>query len=898
MKHIVSLCLFCVISLILSTQAFAQSAQVKQLSQAQKDSLAALTPDSTKLETGKKPVGTVKETKVLDEFVVTSVTPQMKVEGDTVSYKADTYGATPDATVEDLLKLLPGMEVDENGNIKANGEEVKKVYVDGKEFFGNNKTMATRNLTANMVDDVQVVDMKTEEARMTGVDDGEREKVINLKLKPEMRRGWFGNVNAGWGQGKNIDDRYDSRAMVGQFYGSQQNALTANAGNLQNPGSSPSWNIGVNLNNDKSNRLRDWYTPFSFGGDASYGGSGNDGYNKSHRINFLENGSNVTDSENTSHNSRQNAKAGLKYEKSFGSIEEGMHRIQFTPSVGISTSDNESESWSMNYKFDADNDSTFISETSGNRHSESRNIDWGLNGTYSYFVKTDYGRRRSSITVNVSGSVSESDNYTYSQTRYSDRDTLINQWQDENGSNQTYRVRLTHVEPLPFERYSQTLEFSAQASLTNRNSKQIYYFWNPLLDSWSETTDDGKSNTDYNSDTHTRNVNYTLNASYRIVDDKFNARVGFEVLPQTSDFTDYFDHNRDYHRTYINYAPRAEYTYLWSRHRQIRMTLSGRTQQPSANQLMARKNQTSATHVSLGNIDLDPSYSLNYDARFRNFNEENNHSFEINVKAGASFNNLASKRWYSADMRTDTTMTVNMNGLGSWNASADFRGTYPFADNYWQFTTYTQLAYNESQGYANTKSTDVQINHTQTTNLRQQLGIGYRKPKFQVDVNGNYNLEYHQATIMNSGNLGATHNFGGSVRINARLPYDFNFNTDFNYTGRRGFSSQLARNQSIWNAQITRLFLQKKNLSVYFKMYDILRQRSSFNRNITATQMSDTETRVLGEYFLVGATFRFNTNPGQRGNRNRGGGDEMPMPMPGGGDFGGRGNGGFGGRGR
>lgn len=865
----------------------AQGAKVNVLSQQQKDSLQQLKPDSTQL-VGKKPTGTVKETKVLDEFVVTSTTPQMKVEGDTVSYKADTYGATPDATVEDLLKLLPGMEVDADGNIKANGEEVKKVYVDGKEFFGNNKQMATRNLTANMVQDVQVVDMKTEEARMTGVDDGEREKVINLKLKPEMRRGWFGNVNAGWGQGKNIDDRYDTRAMVGQFYGTHQNALTANAGNLQNPGSSPSWNVGINLNNDKSNRLRDWYTPFAFGGDASYGGSGNDGYNKSHRIDFLEKGSNVTDSESSSHNSRQNARAGLKYEKSWGTVEEGMHRLQVNPSLGLNSSENNNSSESMNYRFDEAGDSTFISHTVRSNRSESRNVDWSLNTTYSYFKQTDYGRRRSSITLNISGNASESDSYTKSTTQYADRDTLINQWQDESGNSQTYRLRLTHVEPLPFEKYRQTLELSANASLTNRNSEQIYYFWDPVRNSWSETID-GKSNEDYNSDTHVRNVNYTLNASYRIVDEKFNARVGFEVLPQTADFTDFFDHKRDYHRTYVNYAPRAEYTYLWSKHRQIRMTLSGRTQQPSSGQLMARKNQTSATHVTLGNINLDPSYSLNYDARFRNFNEENNHSFEINVRAGASFNNLSSKRWYSADMRTDTTMTVNLNGLGSWSASGDFRGTYPFADNFWQFTTYTQVAYNESQGYANTKSTDAEINHSQTTNVRQQLGIGYRKPKFQVDVNGNYHLEYHQASIMRSGNLGATHNFGGSVRVNARLPYDFNFNTDFNYSGRRGFSSSLARNQSIWNAQVTKLFLEKKNLSVYFKMYDILRQRSSFNRNITSTQMSDTETRVLGEYFIVGASFRFNTNPGQSG-RGGGGGN-----FGGGGGFGG---GGFGGGGR
>lgn len=846
----------------------------------------------------KKKTGTVAATKLLEETVVVAVVPQMKVDGDTVTYKADTYGATPDATAEDLLKLLPGMEVDADGNIKANGEEVKKVYVDGKEFFGNNPTTATRNLTADMIDDVQVVDMKTEEARMTGIDDGERQKVINFKLKPKMRHSWFGNVNAGWGEGAGIEDRYDSRVSVGQFYGDTQNMLTGTLGNLRNPGTLPTWNVGLNSNHDKSNRLRDWNTPFAIGGDVSFGGNGNEGYNKSHRINFLKDGNTINDSENNSRNKGRNGRAGFKFEKSWGTLEEGMHRLQINPTIGLSESENESSGIEHKAREEADGDIADISHTERSNNSNSKNFDWAFNSTYSYFKQTEYGRRRTSITLNVSGNTSESDSYTNSGTHYyatdqtAERDTLINQWQDENGSSQTYRVRLTHAQPLPFEK-QQSLEFSAQASLTNRYSKQIYYFWDDAFNCWSDTID-GKSNDDYNSDTYTQNINYNVSAHYRIIDGNYNLRVGMELLPQSQSFTDYFDHDRDYHRTYINYSPRAEYTYTWSKHRQLRMTLNGRTQQPNANQLMARKNQTSATSVRLGNKDLDPSYSMNYDARFRNFNEENSHSFEINVRAGASFNNLASKRWYSNDLRVDTTMTVNMKGLGSWNASADFRGTYPFANNLWQFTTYTNLSYNERQGYANQRSSDVEINRSTTTNLRQQLGLGYRQSKLQVDLNGNYNLEYTQASIMTSGNMGATHNFGGSLRINAHLPWDLVFNTDFNYSGRRGFSSGLARNQSIWNAQISRLFLEKKNLSAYFKIFDILQQRSSFNRNISDTSMSDTETRVLGEYFLIGFNFRFNTRPGQ--NRGGRGGDRGNFQAPEGGmPGGGFGGGGFGG---
>lgn len=812
-------------------------------------------------ETKKKATGTVSEVKVLEDIVVTAAIPQMKVEGDTISYKASTYGTQPDATVEDLLRLLPGLEVDADGKVKAQGQEVQKIYVNGKEFFGSNMQMTNRNLTADMVQDVQVVEMQTEEARMTGIDDGERRKVINLKLKPKMDHGYFGNVNGGWGQGDNIADRYDGRATLGQFWGHTQNTLAANSGNLNNPGESPSWNVGINLNHDTSDRLRDWNTPFAIGGDLSLGGNGNDGYNKQHRINYLTDGSTVNDSESESHSSRKQIRAGFKFEKSWGTLEQGMHRLQVNPTLSTSNSQNDNSSQNSSYKLDEHENSTFISATNRNTHNQQKNGDVNMQATYSYFKRTDYGRRRASMTLGYNATQNESDNYTWAATQYSDRDTLINQWQDENGNSQTYRIRMSYAEPLPRQ---QSLELNANLTYTVRNSKQIYYFWDEAQQLWSETID-GRSNQDYNSNTHSENLNLNASASYRIVTDHHNARVGLEILPQTQDFTDYYDHARDYHRTYINYAPRAEYTYQWNKNKRLRMTLNGRTQQPNANQLMARKNQTSATHVSLGNKDLSPSFSSNFDAHFRNYNEETGHSIESRVQASATFNNLATKRWYSPDLRTDTTMTVNMDGLGSWHTSVDFRGTFPFANNLWQATTYTQVSYNDNQGYANQKSSDVKINHTQTTHVRQQLGLGYRHTKVQVDLNGNYNMEYTQASIMQQNQLGTTHNFGASVRVNAHLPWNLGFITDFHYTGRRGFSSGMVRNQSIWNAQLNRTFLEKKNLSAYLKVYDILQQRSSFNRNISATSLTDSESRVLGEYFLVGATYRFNTHPGRGG---------------------------------
>ncbi|MBR0036008.1 MAG: outer membrane beta-barrel protein [Bacteroidales bacterium] len=843
------------------------------------------------------------DARILGEALVSATPPPLLVREDTVEYYADSYKTQPDATVEDLFKRLPGVEVNTDGTITAQGETVQQIYVDGKEFFGSNMEVTTKNLTADMVESVQVVDMKTEEARLTGIDDGERRKVINLKLKPKMRRGWFGNAAGAWGLGRDIDDRFETKGMVGYFRGNSQNALVMNANNTNNAGFgdlgdqvmrnsgmrgnrrsggrgdglNTSWSVGLNLGYDEGNRMRDQNTPLSIAGNVMYGGSDQDEYSKSHRINYLSSGNTLTDNFNTGNNKSQNVQFGVKYEKSWGNIQEGEHRLQISPSFNFNQTETTDYGDSHNYY----EDSIYISQTQRRNEMEQNGFSANIGTTYSYAKKTERGRRRTSISLNFSERLNKGDQYTRSYTTYNDeyvdfdrygdvtqnatytsRDTLINQWQAEDGHNETFRVRVTHVEPIANR---QTLELSATASLNDRYSKQIYHFWDKNELAWSDSIGQ-KSNDDYNSDTHTRNINYTFTASYRKVTDMYNLSVGMDFLPQSQKYEDDYDHSRDYTRHYVNYAPRIEYRYNWNRKKNLRIVLNGETQQPSINQLQARKNQTSATHVSLGNPDLDPSYSTKFEARFRSFNEQTYTTIDAGLTANAAFNSICSKRWYSEDLRADTTMSVNVSGLGNWNVNGYFRGSWPFYDNLWYVTSNTNLGYRDNQGYASIKSTDALLNHTRTYSGSEQAGIAYRGEKLNIELRGNYAIGYTEATIVSSGNLGTTHQFGIVSNLTTYLPYNFTFSTDFRYTGRRGYSSGLTRNQSIWNAQLSRTFLKKNNLTAFVKVFDILREKTALSRNVTATSLTDRETTVLGQYFLIGASIKFN-KMGQRGGR-------------------------------
>ncbi len=855
------------------------------------------------------------DARILGEAIVSATPPPMIIREDTIEYYADSYKTQPDAVVEDLIKRLPGVEVGTDGSITAQGETVQQIYVDGKEFFGQNSQVAMKNLTANMIESVQIVDMKNEESRLTGIDDGERRKVINLKLKPKMRRGWFGNAAGAWGDGKDISDRFETKGMIGYFRGNYQNALIANANNTNNTGFgdlgdrvmsgssmrgnrmsggrgnglNTSWSVGLNVNYDEGNRMSDINTPLSIGGDVLYGGSKQDEYSKRHRINYLKSGNTITDSENFGNNRSQNAQVNMKFEYQWG--EEKEHRIQIRPTLEFNRTQTEDYDQSSTqyedsmFLYDGTWHNRYISQTQSSNTIDQEGVNYGINATYSYSKKLERGRRRSSITLAFSGRINDGDHYTRSYTSYDslqvsdlalNNDTTIHQWQEEESHNESYRVRITHVEPLA-ERHS--IELSATAQLSNRNNRNLYHFWDNKSQQYGDSIN-GRSNLDYNSDTYTTNVNYTATISYRTTQENYNLNIGIDVLPQSQEYEDKFDHTRDYKRHYINYAPRLQYRYNWDRRTNLQINYRGSTSQPSMNQLQARKNQTSATHVRLGNKDLDPSFSNNLTIRYRRFNEETYSSIEASLNGSASFNTLSSKRWYSENLRTDTTITVNISGLGNWSVNGSFRGSYPFYDNLWYATTSTQINYQENVGYANLRNTDSRLNHTRTTSARQQAGIAYRGEKLNVELRGNYNIQYTEASIAANNNLGATQNFGGRFNVQYLMPWDITLSSDLNYTARRGYSAGIHRNQTIWNAQISKSFLEKKNLTTFVKIFDILQEKSSISRNVSATSLEDRETTVLGQYFLVGLSMRFNKmGPGRgngRGFRPSGGEGENP----------------------
>jgi hypothetical protein len=847
------------------------------------------------------------DTRLLDETVVSAVPPPMVVREDTVEYYAAGYKTEPGATVEGLLQQLPGVEVGDDGSITAQGQTVEQVYVDGKEFFGKNTQLATKNLTADMVESVQVVDLQNDESRRTGIDDGERRKVINLKLKPKMRRGSFGNASAGAGDGHDVDTRYEARALAGYFRGNLQGALVGGANNTNNAGFGDlgdsmlgsssmrgdrnsgargnginrSWQAGLNLNYDEGNRLRDIDTPLAASLETFAGGSSQREESTSHRLNYLKSGNTESDTHTTGYNRSRNFSFNPTYERTFGDAKQ--HRLSVRPTFSYNKTHTEEGSESATRYADSllvsEEGATnrYISQTERRTLQDQQGLETGLSLTYAHQVQTSRGRRRTSATLSASYSHSEGDQYIHSYTSYDSLkvedlslrpDTTLQQWREEESSRQNYRLRLTHVEPLAERHF---LELSAAANYSRRYQEQLYHFWSDEAGAYVDSVG-GSTAASYNARTYTRQLNYTFGLSYRTVQEKYNLNFGLDFLPQRQEYEDEWDHTRDYTRHYTNYSPRLEFRYRWTKDMNLRVSYRGQTTQPSMNQLQAVKNQTSATHVRLGNPDLEPGYTNTLEVRWVNFLRDTQQSYEASVTGRSAFNSLTTRRWYSDDLRTDTTQTVNLSGLGDWSVQSALSASVPFLDNHLFFSARTQGEYAETVGYANVKSTDSELNHTRTSTVQQSLTLRYHNDALTVSVSGNYRQQHTSATVTTRSNLGTTRN--GTIHGSAQYTWHaFTLGSDINHTMRQGYSSGLRRHTTLWNAQLSKAFFESQNLSVYLRVYDLLRQRSSITRSITSTSITDRESTVLGQYFLAGLYWKWGKAPGnaRRGGGGRGG---------------------------
>lgn len=604
---------------------------------------------------------------LLQETTVVGVKTEIVVKEDTIEYNADSYRTQPNAVVEDLLKRLPGVEVDSEGKITANGKEITKILVDGEEFFSDDPKVATKNLPVNMVDKLQVIDRKSDLARLTGVDDGEDETVINLTVKKGMKNGWFGNVTGGYG----TDDRYSGNFMVNYFRDKNQFSILGSANNTNEMGFtdrgasrftrfggrngiSTTQSIGVNFAVGSEDKLR-------VGGDVFYSHSDRDSRNSSNRQYLFPDSTSYYDEAGSSRDRGHNISGNFRLKWEIDSFS----TLEFRPRFSVNFSDSESADSSATRAGDAAR--SLVNRSLSNKYNDGTSYEFSGRLVFNHKFRSHPGRSYSA-SLNYQFSDTKEDGSTYTDNTYylvPDEDETIDQIYDNHQWSNSVQGRLTWTEPLGDVKNARFLTFSYNGQYRFNNADKYVYdlvsatsataatnsaLMSMLRDpsfkryvveeygslAWTNPTmlrqiveDELQPELNEEQSNRFRNnyFNQSLQVGFKQVRENYNLDVGAMVNSSMSSSEDLINADRNIATRWVwNVAPYARIRFKMSKSRSLAFDYRARSSQPSLTQLQPVADVSNPLRIVVGNPDLNPTFTQRFNLRYSDFDQDRQRS--------------------------------------------------------------------------------------------------------------------------------------------------------------------------------------------------------------------------------------------------------------------------------
>ncbi len=818
---------------------------------------------------------------VLDAAVVQGQLPQMEVKEDTIIFNADAFKVPEGSVLEDLIKKLPGAEVSSDGTIKINGKTISKILVDGKEFFSSDKSVAMKNLPAEIVDKVKTYDKASDSERLTGIADGNEETVIDLTIKKGMKQGWFGNISLGVG----TKDQYANRVMVNRFKDNFQSSIIGNlntngGGGMGSgrggTGKNLNGNVGINLNTSKDEK-------YEIGGNVRYNGRHNENTSRSASENYVSTRKSFSDrlNDNTSHN--DNADAEFKIEIKLDTATTLLMR----PQVGIGNSASHSSGASASYYIDpySFNEITnplrqwstlesLMSDSIVNHNlTGSRSFSDSKSASSSLMLnRRFYNKKGRNFSVNGNFNYSQSDgrNFNFSDVTYYQRETvpndLIYRYRTSPNINKSFSLGFTYSEPFVKNLILQ-LSYNYSYSYRKSDSNTFNLGLNPdvqaakeklaemlgfLPDSYFDYLSDSLSN-------YTRDVNqnHNINLSVRWNTNFITSSVGVQIQPQNQHLQmTYMGKDIDTTRNFFRISPTLNFRYRFNRQNQLNFSYRGNMSQPSITDLITITDDSNPLNIRSGNPDLKPSFSNNFRFGWNNYLTATMQTIFVNASFSNTLNSISNQTKYNDETGASETKPMNING--NWDISGDFGFNTPlFSMERFMLNTSTSTSYRNNVSYLYRNNESLK-NKTNNLRIGERLSLTYRAEYWDVRLNGNfsYNHQDNRYIDVTSPN---TYDFSYGVESNGNFDNGFGYATNLSISSRRGYASSEANtNELIWNAQVSYRFLKGKAATISLQAYDLLNQRSNFSRAISANSRTDTWTESVNSYFMVNFMYRFN----------------------------------------
>ncbi len=829
-----------------------------------------------------KPIQLEENVKLLKEVEVKGTAAQLVVKGDTLEYNATAFKTQENAVVEDLLKKLPGVEISTDGKITVNGEEVKKIRLDGKKFFDGDIEQATKNLSADMIEKIQVLEQKSDMAKLTGFEDGDTERIINLTTKPNRKKGISGNVNGGAGADINKDFRYDSGLSLNILNGESQTSINAGANNLNNTRSSRgrgSWgggsnagittsqNFGLNNNSMLSKKT-------TIGGDVTFNHSNNFSDTESNRTSYLSSSTYNDLSNSISENDKYDANMRLELEWKIDSLQ----TLIVQPNINYSTSDSYTQ---RKYSYLTDNDST----SWGNSINEgtSNSLSGGLNLIYNKKSSVKKGR---SFTINLNTDFSRTNGESYNLSNKYTNDSTINIDQQTKNTSDRFnaRVRLSFVEPLWNNK--NMIEAAVSVNTTNTTSEKRQYSYDEIGRDYSIF------NEEYSNNFENEFFRESIELNYRFTEKTYNLMLGLSGQPSQTKNIRTYGNGLVSDTTYgvFNFAPTGRFQYNFGRKKFARIDYRGRTQQPSINQMQPVKNNNDLMAETVGNPLLNPAFSHTFRLMYSSFNDKTFSSFNTFLNAEATKDALVSNKIYDNTLK-QYSQTVNSDVMPV-NLMGNVMFSTPLIQKRLHFSTNTSARYRTQYSYIsrNVNTDAIDIDHlllgdeskTRNYSASEELSFTFTHDYIELGVRGNIGYSNSLNNLKNEAT--ETYDWTGRGNIVIRFPYNFTLSSDIAYSDRAGYTN-MDLSEIMWNAALDKtLFKNKGTLSL--KATDILRQRLNIRQTIGDNYIQNNSYNTLPTYFLVSFTYKIMKFGGTNVNNERNFGPGMRPPGRAG--FGGR----------
>ena len=822
-------------------------------------------------------IALMSKTQLLKEIIIKS--GSMRIKGDTTSYRASDFKVDANANVEELLKKLPGIQVDKNGVIKAMGETVKKVLVDGEEFFGDDPGMAVKNLRADAVKEIQVFDKKSDQAAFTGIDDGNSQKTINLKLKDDKKKGFFGKIDAANGPIANLDSRYNTNVLISSFKAKRKLSAFLLNGNTGQDG-------------------LDWQDSEKFGGgNNNFSMDMDDDGNVNYQ--WTGGGSDGEPNINTQNGFIKNTNAGLQYSNKWND----KHNLNVTPKFNnqIYTNNNarfnktqvgqtqlndksatatnvNRSNYKLNVVYDVKLDTiNSLKITAQTNFYDTTNSDFTDSSTTdedgvlknkrqilvdnisdkqalsaSVLFKHRFAKARRTLSVNSSwnsltsnlNGFLKSDNESYAAGILSGT-TVVNQNKIGDRNTQNATVNFTYTEPLG-KKFA--MQFAYQLERNTGQSTQLTYNFSNTTGKYDDLVSDLSNQFKQTITVNKPNLKFSYNS--KKINYSFGSGFGFtsfDLLDQTV--------NKSYNRNFTNLFPSANFSYKYKSNANFRISYNGATRQPTIDQLQPLRNNQDFFNQIVGNPDLKQSFTNSINISQNSYNMLT----ETNLYQGLSFRTTSNQISYNNDIDPESAKTITK----AINTNGNFSGNFYAGYNFKIKKIDLEVGLNPSLNFSRSV---ISINNIANTsdNLNSSFGLRFSKSKekkYDVTINNNFSNSRNETTQNNETRSFNTNDlsFNGTIYFAEK----WKLSTDYTLSTRqKTIDFQTNLSNQLWNARFQRTF-KNDEFTAYILIRDILNQNIGIERSTFQNTISEERNDRLQRYAMLGFTWNFK-NKGEK----------------------------------